>query len=64
VSDAAKPVLHLIVGINGAGKTTFYYRQLEPYLTQRFGELPFVNADEIQRTRGLTLDPSDAYQAA
>jgi predicted ABC-type ATPase len=64
VSDAAKPVLHLIVGVNGAGKTTFYYRQLKPYLEQRLSELPFVNAEEIQRTRGLSLDPRDAYQAA
>ena len=64
MSDPDTPVLHLIVGVNGAGKTTFYYRQLRPYLAERFGELPFVNADEIQRTRGLTLDPRDAYQAA
>lgn len=64
MSDPDTPVLHLIVGVNGAGKTTFYYRQLKPYLERRFAELPFVNADEIQRTRGLTADPQDAYQAA
>lgn len=54
----------MIVGVNGAGKTTFYYRQLRPYLERRFAELPFVNADEIQRTRGLTTDPQDACRAA
>jgi predicted ABC-type ATPase len=64
VSNTAEPVLHLIVGVNGAGKTTFYYRQLKPYLERGLPELPFVNADEIQRTRGLTSDPRDAYQAA
>ncbi|MGB5374629.1 MAG: zeta toxin family protein [Polyangiales bacterium] len=64
MSDPDTPVLHLIVGVNGAGKTTFYYRQLKPYLERRFAELPFVNADEIQRTPGLTADPQDAYQAA
>ena len=64
MSDPETPVLHLIVGVNGAGKTTFYYRQLKPYLAERFTELPFVNADEIQRARGLTLDPRDAYEAA
>ena len=55
---------HLIVGVNGARKTTFYYCQLKPYLERSFAELPFVNANEIQRTRGLTVDPQDAYQAA
>lgn len=64
MSNPDTPVLHLIVGVNGGGKTTFYYRQLKPYLERRFAELPFVNADEIQRTRGLTVDPRDAYQAA
>jgi predicted ABC-type ATPase len=64
VSDPDTPVLHLIVGVNGAGKTTFYYRQLRPYLAEKFTELPFVNADEIQRARGLTSDPRDAYEAA
>lgn len=64
MSDPDTPVLHLIVGVNGAGKTTFYYRQLQPYLVKRFTELPFVNADEIQRARGLTSDPRDAYEAA
>lgn len=64
MSDPDAPVLHLIVGVNGAGKTTFYYRQLKPYLAERFADLPFVNADEIQRARGLTSDPRDAYEAA
>jgi len=64
VSDSIAPVLHLIVGANGAGKTTFYYRQLKPYLDRNFGGLPFVNADEIQRERGPLVDPKDAYRAA
>ena len=63
MSDDPKPVLHLIVGINGAGKTTFFYRQLKPYLDRRFGGLPFVNADELQRARGEASDPQLSHSA-
>lgn len=41
------PTLHLIAGVNGAGKTSFYQYQLE-------GVTPgaeVVNADEIARDR-------------
>lgn len=40
------PILHLLVGINGAGKTTFYYNQIQPR-----AQVPFINADEIQKQR-------------
>jgi predicted ABC-type ATPase len=53
-----------MVDVNDAGKIMFSDCQLKAYLEWRFAELPFVNADEIQRTRGLTTDPQDAYQAA
>lgn len=58
------PVLHLIVGINGAGKTTFYYEWLKPYLEARNIAAPFVNADEIQRDEGLGDEPESSYEAA
>ncbi len=41
------PVLHLIAGINGAGKTSFYY----DHLASRTPGAEFVNADEIERDR-------------
>ncbi len=44
---ARRPVLHLIAGINGAGKTTFYYR----FLRSRTLDAEYVNADEIERDR-------------
>lgn len=36
--------MHLIAGINGAGKTTFYYQYLRP-----MAAMEFVNADEIEK---------------
>ena len=42
-----KPVLILIGGINGAGKTTFYYEQIEPFIDKSGRDYPFVNADEM-----------------
>ena len=48
---AEKPVLILIFGINGAGKTTFYYEQVKPLLDQSGHESPFVNADEMEEAR-------------
>ena len=41
----------LIGGINGAGKTTFYYEQLAPELGDSVTEFPYVNADELERKR-------------
>jgi predicted ABC-type ATPase len=56
--QSERPVLIVLAGSNGAGKTTFHELFLE-----RLG-LPFVNADRIAQV----LDPSDpgqvAYQAA
>lgn len=46
-----KPVLMLICGINGAGKTTFYYEQVKPYLDKSEHEYPFVNADEMEQAK-------------
>jgi predicted ABC-type ATPase len=45
--SASGPTLHLIAGINGAGKTTFYRQFLE----QRTPGAEFVNADELARER-------------
>ena len=39
-------ILHLLVGVNGAGKTTFYYNQIKPR-----ARVAFINADEIQKQR-------------
>lgn len=38
-----KKILYLLAGANGGGKTTFYYRYLQPQ------GISFVNADEIVR---------------
>ena len=48
---AEKPVLILICGINGAGKTTFYYEQVKPLLDQSGRDYPFVNADEMEAAK-------------
>lgn len=40
------PVLHLLAGPNGSGKTTFFEQVLDPVLA-----LPFVNADRIATQR-------------
>ena len=48
---AAKPVLILICGINGAGKTTFYYQRAKPLLDKSEREYPFVNADEMEQAQ-------------
>ncbi len=40
-----RPTLHLIGGINGAGKTSFYYR----ILASRTPGAKFINADEIEQ---------------
>lgn len=48
---AEKPVLIIICGINGAGKTTFYYEQLKPFLDKFWRGYPFVNADEMEEAK-------------
>ncbi len=49
--DKTKPILVLIVGINGAGKTTFYYNQIKPWLETHNIKIPFVNADELEKAK-------------
>jgi predicted ABC-type ATPase len=55
------PVLHLLVGVNGAGKTTFYYHQIKPR-----AKVSFINADEIQKQHWPheTNNPQRSYEAA
>ena len=54
----ARPVAWLIVGINGAGKTTFYEEFLRPRLAAEF-----VNADAIAKQRWGDEAASHAYEA-
>jgi len=49
--QADKPVLILIDGINGAGKTTFFYQQIKLFLDKFGRHYPFVNADEMERAK-------------
>lgn len=46
-----QPIMILIGGINGAGKTTFYYQQLAPELGGSVVDFPYVNADELERKK-------------
>lgn len=61
MDNKSLPVLHLLVGINGAGKTTFYYNRIKPH-----AQVPFINADEIQKQRwpDETNNPQRSYEAA
>jgi predicted ABC-type ATPase len=52
--------LHLAVGPNGSGKTTFVAEFLSPELPS----FPFVNADEIAKARWPTEPGKHAYEAA
>lgn len=54
------PVLHLLAGINGAGKTSFYEDVLRP----RTPGAEFVNADEIERRLHPGEVGSHSYEAA
>lgn len=53
------PLLHLLAGPNGSGKTTFYEHVLKPVTG-----LPFVNADVIARKRWPGSDQDHSYEAA
>lgn len=46
-----QPILILVAGINGAGKTTFYYNHIKPWLDSKGIRIPFVNADELERAQ-------------
>ncbi len=53
------PVLHLLVGPNGSGKTTFFERVLSPTT-----HLPFINADVLARQRWPGDEESHGHDAA
>lgn len=53
------PLLHLLAGPNGSGKTTFYEHVLKPVTG-----LPFVNADVIAREQWPGSDQDHSYKAA
>ena len=53
------PVLHLLAGPNGSGKTTFYEHVLRPVT-----HLPFINADVIAREQWPGSDRDRSYEAA
>jgi predicted ABC-type ATPase len=53
------PVLHVVAGPNGSGKTTFCYRVLIPAT-----HLPFVNADEIAHQRWPGDEEAHGHDAA
>jgi predicted ABC-type ATPase len=53
------PLLHLLAGPNGSGKTTFYEQVLAPATG-----LPFINADIIARERWPGSERDRSYEAA
>jgi predicted ABC-type ATPase len=53
------PLLHLLAGPNGSGKTTFYEQVLGPVTG-----LPFINADVIARELWPGSGPDRSYEAA
>lgn len=53
------PVLHLLAGSNGAGKSTFVARVLQPVTS-----LPFVNADVIAAERWPDAAAEHGYEAS
>lgn len=57
VLDRPGPVLIMLTGSNGAGKTTFFQRYLAPV------GIPFVNADEIARALFPDSPEDKSYEA-
>ncbi|WP_083956370.1 AAA family ATPase [Tersicoccus phoenicis] len=55
----SSPVLHLLAGPNGSGKTTFVERVLAPNLV-----LPFINAAAIAARRWPGSESEHAYEAS
>lgn len=53
------PVLHVLAGPNGSGKTTYVTRILQPVT-----HLPFVNADVIAAERWPDAQAAHAYDAS
>lgn len=53
------PVLHLLAGPNGAGRSTYVTRVLRPVT-----HLPFVNADVIAAERWPSAQAEHAYEAS
>lgn len=53
------PTLHLIVGVNGSGKSTFY----RTFLAERTPGAEFVNADMIERDRWPDAVGEHSYEA-
>ena len=54
----------LLAGINGAGKTTFYYTKIKPFLVSQSRDVPFVNADEIEKSMFPDEVGDHSYTAA
>lgn len=52
-----RPILVCLVGINGAGKSTFYREKLKQW------KLPFINADILARERWPDEADKHAYEA-
>lgn len=53
------PVLHLLAGSNGAGKSSYVQDVLRPATS-----LPFINADEIAAEKWPGAEAEHAYEAA
>ena len=59
MSPAPRPTLVMLAGPNGSGKSTLFATRIAPKL-----DVPFINADLIQRDELETDDVSAAYTAA
>jgi predicted ABC-type ATPase len=53
------PILHVLAGPNGSGRSTFAHRYLIPRR-----QLPFINADEIAAARWPGDEQAHAYDAS